>query len=193
MGPAEGRAARSPRRAPAGRPLPLGPTWLRPPGPRLGPPARPLPPPPALSRPMPEPPPRRRTLLKAKSSCLSFSRCGSAPCRRNRNFIILRPAAGAAPAAAAARRMRRAAPPVLRRGRGARRPGRGRARRGLHGGGRRQRLTCRPTNGCARALSAPPLPARQWGKIGPPGSAGLAKLLPPSMRRGAGPAGICSP
>lgn len=31
------------------------------------------------------------TLLKAKSSCFIFSLCGSVPCRRNLNFIILKP------------------------------------------------------------------------------------------------------
>lgn len=72
VGPAEGRAARSPRRAPAGRPLPLGPTWLRPPGPRLGPPARPLPPPPALSRPMPEPPPPPPHLVEGEELLLEL-------------------------------------------------------------------------------------------------------------------------
>lgn len=115
-GPAPPRASRPP--------LPPGPYVAPAPGPPPGPPTRPL----------PLRPGRHSTLWKAKSSCLSFSRCGSAPCRRNRNFIILRPAAGAAPAAAT-RRMRRAAPPVLRCGRGARRPGRGRAGRDLHGVG----------------------------------------------------------
>lgn len=69
------------RRAPAGRSLPaaLRGCGARAPSPGPRPPARPGPP--------------ARTLLKAKSSCLSFSRCGSAPCRRNRNFIILRPSA----------------------------------------------------------------------------------------------------
>lgn len=164
MGPTEGTAGPAPRAPDAPFPPPRpdvarvpGPPTEAP-GPQPRPPARPLPP--SSGR-------RRRTLLKAKSSCLSFSRCGSAPCRRNRNFIILRPATATAPAAAAARRMRRAAPPVLRRGRGARRPGRRHTGSGLQGGGRRERLTRRPANGRACAPPAPPLPPRQCGKTGP--------------------------
>lgn len=45
--------------------------------------AEPRSPPPASSRPV------TFTLLKANSSCLIFSLCGSVPCRRNLNFIIL--------------------------------------------------------------------------------------------------------
>jgi hypothetical protein len=159
-GPPRGASLASAPRRSSQAPPPPGPTWLRP-----RPPARPL-------RPSPG---RRRTLLKAKSSCLSFSRCGSAPCRRNRNFIILRPGAGAAPAAAAARRMRRAAPPVLKRGRGARRPGRGHAGRSLPGGGSGARRMRRPTNEirappCFPLLPCPPDNGGVQGPRARPGS-----------------------
>lgn len=80
--PPRGRPARSPA---GGRP-PGGPASRTA---RGGLRYRLLPPPPPPRGPAPRP---ARTLLKAKRSWRSRSRCGSAPCRRNRNFIMVGPA-----------------------------------------------------------------------------------------------------
>lgn len=96
--------------------------------------------------------PRRRTLWKAKSSCLSFSRCGSAPCRRNRNFIILRPP-----------------PPPPRDAPGPAGP----EARGGACTEARDATDARPTHDVSvPAVPCRPLLARQWARTGPPGSPG---------------------
>lgn len=96
--------------------------------------------------------PRRRTLWKAKSSCLSFSRCGSAPCRRNRNFIILCPP-----------------PPPPRDAPGPAGP----AARGGAFTEARDATDARPTHDVSvPAVPRRPLLARQWARTGPPGSPG---------------------
>lgn len=93
---------------------------------------------------------RRRTLWKAKSSCLSFSRCGSAPCRRNRNFIILRPP-----------------PPPPRDAPGPAGP----EARGGACTEARDATDARPTHYVSvPAVPCRPLLARQWARTGPPGS-----------------------
>lgn len=152
-------------------------------GAELGGPARRAPPPPArrgsgqAPAPAPSqlPPARRRTLWKAKSSCLSFSRCGSAPCLRNRNFIILRPAARRRPQDAP----RGPAGPEARAG-----GSQARARRGRACTGR----GC-PTDAPLGQWTTltPPAPAPPWHSVG------AREHAPPRVRRGAGPAGTCSP
>lgn len=123
----------------------------------------------------PPPPARRRTLWKAKSSCLSFSRCGSAPCLRNRNFIILRPAARRRPQDAP----RGPAGPEARAG------GRqARARRGgaCSGAGPPDGRAVRPMGGARPARPAPagrPVGAREHAHR--------------ACAAGAGPAGTRSP